>query len=132
MSDPIEMVDRLGMAFLARDAAAVLACFVPDDDITYVGSEGGESATGRVSVEKLLESLFARPESYSWQATAATVHTVPGGAFVLAEADGFEHHPDGSTTPFPYRVTGLLSRRASGVWLWRAVQGAEPTVASPD
>ncbi|MEV4509779.1 nuclear transport factor 2 family protein [Dactylosporangium sp. NPDC049525] len=127
MSDPIEMVDRLGMAFLSQDVAAAMACFVPDDDITYVGSETGESATGRGSVEKLLESLFARPESYSWQATAATVHTVPGGAFVLAEADGEEHHADGSVTPFPYRVTGLLSRRASGVWLWRAVQGAEPT-----
>ncbi|MET7421828.1 nuclear transport factor 2 family protein [Dactylosporangium sp. NPDC005555] len=132
MSDPIEMVDRLGMAFLSQDVAGVLACFVPDDDITYVGSEAGESATGRTEVEKLLESLFARAESYSWQATAATVHTVPGGAFVLAEADGEEHLPDGSVNPFPYRVTGLMSRRASGIWLWRAVQGAEPTVASPD
>lgn len=132
MSDPIAMVDRLGMAFLSRDVAGVLACFVPDDDITYIGSESGESATGRASVEKLLESLFDRPESYSWQATAATVHTVPGGAFVLAEADGEEHHPDGSATPFPYRVTGLLSRRASGIWLWRAVQGAEPTFTPPD
>lgn len=127
MNDPIEMVDRLGTAFMSQDVATVLACFVPDDDITYVGSEAGESATGRVAVEKLLKDLFARPESYSWQASAATVHTVPGGAFVLAEADGAEHHPDGSVTPFPYRVTGLLSRRASGVWLWRAVQGAEPS-----
>ncbi|MEV0131512.1 nuclear transport factor 2 family protein [Dactylosporangium sp. NPDC050688] len=127
MNDPIEMVDRLGTAFMSQDVARVLACFVPDDDITYVGSEAGESATGRGAVEKLLKDLFARPESYSWQASAATVHTVPGGAFVLAEADGAEHHPDGSVTPFPYRVTGLLSRRASGVWLWRAVQGAEPS-----
>lgn len=127
MSDPIEMVDRLGTAFLSQDVAGVLACFVPDEDITYVGSEAGESATGRTEVEKLLEGLFARPDAYSWQASAATVHTVPGGAFVLAEADGAEHHPDGSVTPFPYRVTGLLSRRPSGIWLWRAVQGAEPT-----
>jgi ketosteroid isomerase-like protein len=127
MNDPIEMVDRLGAAFLAQDVADALACFVPDDDITYVGSEASESATGRASVEKLLKDLFARPASYSWQATAATVHAVPGGAFVLAEADGEEHHADGTVILFPYRVTGLLSRRASGVWLWRAVQGAEPT-----
>ncbi len=127
MNDPIEMVDRLGAAFLSQDVATVLACFVPDEDITYVGSEAGESATGRTEVEKLFEALFARPEAYSWQTTAATVHTVPGGAFVLAEADGTEHHPGGSVTHFSYRVTGLLSRRPSGIWLWRAVQGAEPS-----
>ena len=127
MSDVVEMVDRLGRAFLARDVEAALACFVPDEDITYVGSESGESATGRTAVRELLAGLFARDEAYSWQATSATVHSLPGAAFVIAEADGTEHAADGSVSPFPYRLTGLLSRRSSGAWLWRAVQGAEPT-----
>jgi len=127
MSDPVEMVDRLGAAFLAQDVEAVLATFVPDDDITYVGSELGESATGREAVRKLLAELFARPEVYSWQATSTTVHALPGAAFVIAEADGAEHSADGKVEAFPYRITGLLSRRSSGAWLWRAVQGAEPT-----
>ncbi|WP_330186299.1 nuclear transport factor 2 family protein [Dactylosporangium sp. AC04546] len=126
MSDPVEMVDRLGAAFLAQDVEAVLACFVPDDDITYVGSESGESATGRDGVRALLTKLFERPEAYSWQATAATIHALPGAAFVIAEADGTAHASDGTVERFPYRVTGLLSRRSSGAWLWRAVQGAEP------
>ncbi|GAA2589240.1 hypothetical protein GCM10010399_19150 [Dactylosporangium fulvum] len=121
------MVDRLGSAFLSRDVDAVLACFVPDDDITYVGSEAGESATGRSAVRDLLTELFSRPAAYSWQTTSATVHSLPGSAFVIAEADGAEHTPDGAVATFPYRVTGLLSRRPSGAWLWRAVQGAEPT-----
>ncbi|WP_433083643.1 YybH family protein [Dactylosporangium sp. CA-052675] len=127
MSDVVELVDRLGQAFLARDLEGALACFVPDDDITYVGSEAGECATGRDAVRELLAGLFARPAAYTWQATSATVHTLPGGAFVIAEADGAEHGPDGTVEPFPYRITGLLSRRNSGAWLWRAVQGSEPT-----
>ncbi|MER7007024.1 nuclear transport factor 2 family protein [Dactylosporangium sp. NPDC000555] len=126
MSDIVELVDRLGRAFLARDLQETLACFVPDDDITYVGSEAGESATGREAVRELLSGLFARPSAYGWQATSATVHTLPGAAFVIAEADGAEHTADGAVEPFPYRITGLLSRRSSGAWLWRAVQGSEP------
>ncbi|GAA4255248.1 YybH family protein [Dactylosporangium darangshiense] len=127
MSDVVEMVDRLGHAFLTRDVEAALACFVPDDDITYVGSEAGESATGRDAVRALLTGLFARPEAYGWQTTSATVHSLPGAAFLIAEADGAEHAADGTVEPFPYRITGLLSRRSSGAWLWRAVQGSEPT-----
>ena len=126
MSDVVEMVDRLGQAFLARDTDAVLACFVPDDDITYAGSEVGESATGRAAVRALLVGLFARPSAYTWQATSATVHSLPGAAFVIAEADGAERSPDGRVDSFPYRITGLLSRRPSGAWLWRAVEAAEP------
>jgi ketosteroid isomerase-like protein len=130
MSDVLEMVDRLGQAFLARDVEATLACFVPEDDITYVGSEAGESATGRAAVRELLAGLFARPEAYSWQATSATVHSLPGAAFVIADADGAEHGADGTVEPFAYRITGLLSRRSSGAWLWRAVQGSEPTLGA--
>ncbi|MEU7870712.1 hypothetical protein [Dactylosporangium sp. NPDC049140] len=73
------------------------------------------------------DGLFARPAAYTWQATSATMHTLPGGAFVIAEADGAEHGPDGAVEQFAYRITGLLSRRNSGAWLWRAVQGSEPT-----
>ncbi|MFB9413940.1 YybH family protein [Dactylosporangium matsuzakiense] len=131
MSDVVAMVDRLGEGFLARDLEGVMACFVPEDDITYVGSEAGESATGRAAVRELLAELFARPAAYTWQATSATVHTLPGGAFIIAEADGAEHTADGTVEPFPYRITGLLSRRNSGAWLWRAVQGSEPTQPGP-
>src|SRR3954471_16117957 len=99
MSDVVELVDRRGRTFLTRDVEGALACFVPDDDITYVGSEAGESATGRTAVRELLAGLFARPAAYTWQTTSATVHTLPGGAFVIAEADGAEHAPDGIVEP---------------------------------
>lgn len=126
MSDPLEMVDRLGRTFRSRDVDAVLAGFVPNDDITYVGLAAGESATGRKAIRALLGELFARPVAYTWQTTSATVHVLADGAFVVAEADGEEHADDGTVTKFPYRVTGVLSRRPSGAWLWRAVQAARP------
>lgn len=124
-----DTVDRLGAAFHAKDVAAALACFVDDEDISYVGSEQGESAHGRAAVATLLGDLFARAESYSWRTRDLIVHRAgPGagaGAFVVADADGTEDGPAG-TESFPYRVSGLLEPVAGG-WRWRAVQGSEPT-----
>lgn len=122
-------INRLGAAFRAKDVAAALACFVDDDDITYVGSEQGESAYGRSAVATLLDELFSRAESYGWQARNAIVHRIDAGAFVIADADGIEEGPT-STEPFAYRVSGLLEL-VDGDWRWRAVQGSEPTLPSP-
>jgi hypothetical protein len=120
-----DAVDRLGAAFRAKDAAAALACFVEDDEITYVGSEERESAYGRSAVATLLGELFSRAESYSWQARNVIVHRLDAGAFVIADTEGTEEGPAG-TEPFAYRVSGLLEL-VNGDWRWRAVQGSEPT-----
>ena len=120
----IEAARALSAAFAARDLAAALACFVADDDIGYIGSEHAESAAGRAAVARLLATVFARGEAYSWRVTRATVREYGEFAYLLAEADGLVHADDG-LTPFPYRISGLV-QRVGGRWLWRHCHGCEP------
>jgi ketosteroid isomerase-like protein len=117
---------RLSAAFAARDVEAALACFVPDDDIGYTGSERAETATGRAAVGALLAAVFARDEAYSWRVTDMVVHASGKSAYLFAEADGLARTDAGETVPFPYRISGLLEPVA-GRWLWRHCQGAEPS-----
>lgn len=118
-------VDRLGAAFGARDVAAALACFVPDADITYVGSEAGERAEGRAAVEALLADLFARDEAYSWRAREVSVHRYGPVAFLIAETDATVVTDAGGREQFAYRLSGLL-QLVDGEWRWRACMGSEP------
>ena len=115
----------LSAAFAGRDLAAALDCFVSDDDIGYVGSEHGEAATGRAAVAGLFGTVFARDEAYSWEVTAVSVREYGDMAYLLAEANGLAHGDDGTLTPFPYRVSGLL-QRVGDRWLWRHCHGCEP------
>jgi ketosteroid isomerase-like protein len=117
---------QLSAAFAARDVEAALACFVPDGDIGYAGSERAENATGRAAVVALLAAVFARDEAYSWRVTDALVRTYGGSAYLFAEADGVARTDAGEAVPFPYRISGVLELVA-GRWLWRHCQGGEPT-----
>jgi ketosteroid isomerase-like protein len=119
-------VEQLGAAFAARDVEAALACFVPDHEIGYAGSEQGESATGRLAVRALLKEVFARDESYSWTVTTTTIHAYGSNAYVFAEVDGLVTTDAGELTPFPYRISGLLEA-VDGIWRWRHCHGCEPT-----
>ena len=122
----ISVAHDLSTAFAARDLTAALACFVPDDDIGYVGSEHAEAASGRAAVTQLLATVFARDEVYSWRVTAATTREYGEFAYLLAEADGLTRSADGMLTPFPYRISGLV-QRVGGRWLWRLCHGCEPS-----
>jgi ketosteroid isomerase-like protein len=126
VSGPIDAVRELSEAFAARDLAAALACFVPDDDIGYAGSERTETATGRDALTTLLGDVFRRDEAYSWTATSVTVHEFGRCAYVFTEADGRARTDAGLTEDFPYRVSGLVELVA-GRWRWRHCQGGEPT-----
>ena len=119
-------VERLSAAFAARDVQAALACFLPDHEIGYAGSEHGESASGRIAVGALLAEVFARDEAYSWTVRSATVHLNGASAYVFAEVDGLVTTDAGEVEPFPYRISGLLEA-AGDDWLWRHCHGCEPT-----
>jgi uncharacterized protein (TIGR02246 family) len=124
-ADVVAAVERLSVAFAARDAPAALACFVTDDGISYVGSEKGENAAGREAVQALFGTLFARDEAYSWQVTRALVREYDDCAYLFAEADGVVHTDAGATVAFPYRLSGVLEER-DGRWRWRHCHGCEP------
>ena len=117
--------ERLSAAFAARDVVAALACFVTDHDIGYVGSENGETATGRTAVEALFKDLFARDEAYSWQVTTALVREYGDCAYLFAQADGLAQTDAGQTVPFAYRISGILENLGGG-WKWRHCHGCEP------
>jgi uncharacterized protein (TIGR02246 family) len=125
-SDLVAAVDRLGMAFAARDVATALDCFVPDADITYVGSEAGEWADGRAAVAALFGSLFARPVAYTWRAREVSAHRHGRHLYLVAEADAAAQGDTGEREEFGYRLSGLLELAGDG-WRWRACQGSEPT-----
>lgn len=121
-----DAVERLGVAFEARDVAAALDCFVDDDDIAYVGSEIGERARGRAAVGQLLAALFARSARYTWNVLELDARCFGPRAFVTAEVLGLETGDDGTLEEFPYRLSGLLEVADDG-WRWRVCQGSEPT-----
>ncbi|GIM91398.1 nuclear transport factor 2 family protein [Paractinoplanes toevensis] len=126
MTEPLDAVNDLNNAFVARDLAAALACFAPGDDIGYAGSEKTETASGRAAVSALLGALFLRPEAYGWSTRSATVHRYGSQAYVFAEANGVVHTDTGKTENFPYRVAGMVEL-TDGRWRWRHCQGSEPT-----
>ena len=126
MSGPIQAVHDLSEAFSARSLDAALACFVPDDEIGYAGSERDETANDRGGVAALLGKLFAREESYSWHPTTVVIHQYGPTAYVFAEADGRAHRDDETEEFFAYRLAGL-AELVNNRWLWRHCQGSEPT-----
>jgi hypothetical protein len=126
MSGPIQAVHDLSEAFSARSLDAALACFVPDDEIGYAGSERDETANDRGGVAALLGKLFAREEAYSWHPTTVVIHQYGPTAYVFAEADGRAHRDDETEEFFAYRLAGLVEL-VNNRWLWRHCQGSEPT-----
>jgi hypothetical protein len=127
---PVMAIDRLGVAFAARDTDGALGCFIPGDDIAYVGSETGECADGRIAVAALFTELFGRPEVYSWRVENVWDRQVDHHAYVLAEVTLTVRPDIGSdisvAQDLPYRLSGLLAL-VDGRWRWQICQGSEPT-----
>ena len=126
MSGPLQAVHDLSTAFESRDLEAALACFVPDDEIGYAGSEREETAIDRGGVAALLGKLFSREEAYSWEPTTITIHQYGPTAYVFAEANGMSRHDDETDEYFAYRLAGLVEL-VNNRWLWRHCQGSEPS-----
>jgi ketosteroid isomerase-like protein len=124
----LEAVSALSAGFAARDVDRCLACYVSDDDISYVGSEAGETAHGREAVRRLLDELFRRPDAYSWDPTSFVVHRARDIIHLTVEATGHTTDVEGNRDDFPYRLSGLL-QPSNGRWQWRVCVAAEPTTA---
>jgi ketosteroid isomerase-like protein len=119
-------ITALSDAFRNRDIEAALACFADDPGTTYAGSEQGEIAVGPEALRELLKRIFDRDESYSWttdhlwESQQDDVHTV------MAELTGTVHFNSGDSSPFPYRLSGVV-RVENDAGRWLLLHGAEPT-----
>ena len=100
----------------------VLSLFAPDADTVLIGSEAHELARGPIELRPFLETLFARPETVSWEWDDVSVSASGDVAWLwlqgAAVLDGVSR--------LPYRITGVLERR-QGRWLWMLFHGSEPS-----
>jgi ketosteroid isomerase-like protein len=126
-----EVVDALAQltrAFARRDADALLTSCT--DDVTYLGSEDGEQATGRVEVSELLATVFARSEAYIFNWHRALIGTEGRTAWLLANGTGTvrpDASPDSQNPEtFTYRLSGVL-RQEGERWCWVLIHAGEPT-----
>lgn len=131
MSDvAVNAITALSDAFRSRDVEAALACFADDPGTIYAGSEQGEIAVGPEALRELLERIFDREESYSWttdhlwESQQDNVHTV------MAELTATVHFNSGASSPFPYRLSGVV-RVENDAGRWLLLHGAEPTTGDP-
>ena len=131
----LDALEELTRAFAQRDPRPLLDRCA--DDITYVGSEDGEQASGRAEVGALLAGVFDRPERYAFEWSAQLVGVEGDLAWLHAQGTGTvhpdEHHAaerpaDGTAETFAYRLSGVLRRDDDGGgWRWVLIHGAEPT-----
>ena len=125
----LDAFEQLTRAFAQRDVHALLESCA--DDITYVGSEDGEHATGRAEVTELLTEVFARPEAYIFTWLPALIGHQSQTAWLLAHGHGTVRPdlpaPDSQYPEvFSYRLSGVLRHESQG-WRWVLIHAAEPT-----
>ena len=142
VSEVLDALDDLTRAFAQRDAGLLLDRCA--DDVTYVGSEDGEQASGRAEVAGLLARVLDRPERYSFEWALPLVGVEKDLAWLHAQGTGTVHadgpladggrldggRVDGTAEAFAYRLSGVLRRADGGRgWRWVLIHGAEPTPA---
>jgi ketosteroid isomerase-like protein len=69
----LALLDAFNDALGHRDLDATLALFVADADVTLVGSEEGETATGPSELRSFFERSFARPGTFCFERRLCTV-----------------------------------------------------------
>ena len=104
----INAIAALSDAFRNRDIEAALACFADDPSTIYAGSEQGEIAVGPEALRELLERVFDRDESYSWETDQLWESQQDDLHTVMAELTGTVHFNSGDSSPFPYRLSGVV------------------------
>jgi ketosteroid isomerase-like protein len=105
-----------------RRLEGVLSLFAPDADATLIGSSTGEIARGPIEMRRVLEELFAGPQTVSWEWDDVSISAHGDVAWLWLEGalvlDGRSDRA--------YRISGVLERR-SGRWLWSLFHGSEPS-----
>jgi len=120
----LAVLDAFNDTLGRRDIEATLALFVPDADVTLVGSEAGETATGPSELRSFFERIFARPGTFCFEWRSCTVSARGDVAWFFADtAARYTEHEHVATVS--YRTTGILERREDR-WLFVQYHGSEP------
>jgi uncharacterized protein (TIGR02246 family) len=117
------LLERLNQGFARRDVTQVLDLFTPDPETVFIGSEAGETATGPTQLRRLLQGLFARPETYQWRWGQLHVGVTGQVAWLTTQAVLLVEGPQ--PLELPYRMTLVLQRREN-TWLIVHYHGSEP------
>ena len=120
----LAVLDAFNDALGRRDLEATLALFVTDADVTLVGSEVGETATGPSELRSFFERIFARPGTFFFEWRSCTVSARGEVAWFFADAAArYTEHERVATVS--YRTTGILEWREDR-WLFVQYHGSEP------
>jgi uncharacterized protein (TIGR02246 family) len=117
------LMEQLNQGFARCDVRQVLNLFAPDPETTFIGSEPDEIAVGPTQLRKLLETLFARPETYHWRWGSLQINTTGQTAWVVTRAILVVEGPQ--PLEAQYRMTLVLQRRGT-TWLIVHYHGSEP------
>jgi ketosteroid isomerase-like protein len=120
-SDPLAVFDALFRHLCEeRDAAAAIALWAEDDDITLFGSELADTARGPVETRAHMGAIAGSAATIRFEWADKRVHVEGDVAWVTAS---------GTLTVderiAPYQVVGVLVRRARE-WRWHTFSGSEP------
>jgi ketosteroid isomerase-like protein len=118
------VLDAFNEALERRDLDATLALFVQHPDVTLVGSEQGETATGPSELRSFFERIFARPGIFRFEWRSCTVSARGDVAWFFADAIA-RYTENDHIASVAYRTTGVLEREQNH-WLLAQYHGSEP------
>lgn len=120
----VSALDNFTQMVSDRNVDGVCGLFVDDADLTYLGSDPEDAATGPDQLRALLTRVLARPQTYviRWQtrlvSTRGDVAWVAADTMVHLRVEDQEWHG-------PYRVSVVFEYR-DGRWLIAHFHGSEP------
>lgn len=125
----VAALDRYTQLVSDRDVDGVCALFLDDPDITYLGSEPEDAATGPQQVRELMTRVLGRPQTYviRWQTRLVSAR----GDVAWVAADTVVHvRIQDQEWRGPYRVSVILEYR-DGNWRIAHFHGSEPSGFEP-
>lgn len=119
----LQALSRFEALMAERDPALFLE-FAEEPDICLAGSEIRNLAIGLDEIEAHFRDYFDLPARITWEWRRRDVSSNGNVAWVFADGD-LVLRGNGGEQRSPYRLTGVLERRANG-WRWRHIHGSEP------
>ena len=119
---PDAALDSLIDAIATQDLPSTLGALSLIHEPAVIGSEGGEAARGRATVEAFFRRIYARPGAFRFEFTQRSWVVHDDVTWLVA--DGTVVEPD-SAAPKSYRLTAVFVREESH---WKLVpwSGSEP------